>query len=390
MRLLRVELRRFWSRRLMRLLVVGVAVGIVIYGVVLFVTHSPEGPSVVSVQAEIDEAVQECHRYSALDYGYELEFLRERGEEEAARFLAQFPDVDAYLDFNCDPGRFAPYVPDPRFCLVDLWEKHLSYRDMCPGGALDGPRGSSEGRISFEGDFGPYSEPDQTVTWDGKTFQRNDSGNSGIVPGASLALVMLSGLFGAAFVGAEYRAGTVETQLLWEPRRKRVLGAKLAAVGASTFVIHAALLALLVAVALPAAWWRGTTAGASDAFWLGLGATIVRGGVISAVAAVIAAAVTAAARYTTAAVAVLLGYAIIGPIQVRATLLRGFRPWDLIENAFAFANGGTAARYEFANQHGVWVEVADHGPALALVYVAVYTAFIVWVAATVFSRRDIT
>ena len=384
MRLFRVELRRFWSRRLMRLLVVSVAVGIVIYGVVLFVTHSPERPSVASVQAEIDEAVQECRRSSDRDYKFELEFIREQGEEEAAGFLAQFPDVDAYADLICDPSYFGFYVPDPRFCLVDLWEKHLSYRDMCPGGALDGPRGSSEGG------FGPYSEPDQTVTLDGKTFQRNDSGNSGIVPGASLALVMLSGLFGAAFVGAEYRAGTVETQLLWEPRRKRVLGAKLAAVGASTFVIHAALLALLVAVALPAAWWRGTTAGAGDAFWLGLGGTIVRGGVISAVAAVIAAAVTAAARYTTAAVAVLLGYAIIGPIQVRATLLRGFRPWDLIENAFAFANGGTATRYEFANQHGGWVEVADHGPALALVYVAVYTAFIVWVAATVFSRRDVT
>ncbi len=338
-----MELRRFWSRRLMRLLVVGVAVGIVIYGVVLFVTHSPERPSVASVQAERDEAVQECRRSSDRNYKFELEFLREQGEEEAARFLAQFPDVDAYVDLSCDPSHFGFYVPDPRFCLVDLWEKHLSYRDMCPGGALDGPRGSSEGG------FGPYSEPDQTVTWDGKTFQRNDSGNSGIVPGVSLALVMLSGLFGAAFVGAEYRAGTVETQLLWEPRRKRVLGAKLAAVGASTFVIHAALLALLVAVALPAAWWRGTTAGAGDAFWLGLGGTIVRGGVISAVAAVIAAAVTAAARYTTAAVAVLLGYAIISPIQVRAALLRGFRPWDLIENAFAFANGGTAARYEFAN-----------------------------------------
>ena len=389
MRLFRVELRRFWSRRLIRLLVVGVAVGIVIYGVVLFVTHSPERPSTEAQQAQIDEAVQECRRRSSdRNYKFELELIREQGEEEVARFLAQFPDVDAYADRICEPSHFGFYVPDPRFCLVDLWEKHLSYRDICPGGALDGPRVSFEGRVPFEGGFGPDSEPDQTVTWDGKTFQRNDSGNSGIVPGVSLALVMLSGLFGAAFVGAEYRAGTVETQLLWEPRRKRVLGAKLAAVGASTFMIHAALLALLVAVALPAAWWRGTTAGAGDAFWLGLGATIIRGGVISAVAAVIAAAVTAAARYTTAAVAVLLGYAIT--FEVRAALLRGFRPWDLIENAFAFANGGTAARYEFANQHGVWVEVADHGPALALVYVAVYTAFIVWVAATVFSRRDVT
>ena len=83
--------------------------------------------------------------------------------------LPQFPDVDAYVDISCDPSHFGFYVPDPRFCLVDLWEKHLSYRDMCPGGALDGPRGSSEGG------FGPYSEPDQTVTLDGKTFQRKDS-----------------------------------------------------------------------------------------------------------------------------------------------------------------------------------------------------------------------
>ena len=143
-RLLRVELRRFWSRRLMRLLVVGVAVGIVIYGVVLFVTHSPERPSTEAVNRhEIDEAVQECRRSSDRDYKFELESLREQSEEEAARFLAQFPDVDAYADRICEPSHFGFYVPDPRFCLVDLWEKHLSYRDMCPDGALNGPRGSS-------------------------------------------------------------------------------------------------------------------------------------------------------------------------------------------------------------------------------------------------------
>ena len=144
----------------MRLLVVGVAVGIVIYGVVLFVTHSPERPSVASVQAERDEAVQECRRSSDRNYKFELEFIREQGEEEAARFLAQFPDVDAYVDLSCDPSHFGFYVPDPRFCLVELWEKHLIYRDMCPGGALDGPRGSSEGgfgllqRVRPDCDFG--------------------------------------------------------------------------------------------------------------------------------------------------------------------------------------------------------------------------------------------
>ena len=128
-----MELRRFWSRRLIRLLVVGVAVGIVIYGVVLFVTHSSERPSVASVQAQIDEAVQECRRSSDRNYKFELELIREQGEEGVAGFLAQFPDVDTYVDRICEPGHFGFYVPDPRFCLVDLWEKHLIYPEMLSG-----------------------------------------------------------------------------------------------------------------------------------------------------------------------------------------------------------------------------------------------------------------
>ena len=48
------------------------------------------------------------------------------------------------------------------------------------------------------------------------------------------------------------------------------------------------------------------------------------------------------------------------------------------------------ARYEFSIQFQEWTAVFDHGPATALLYVAGYVAVIVWVAAVVFSRRDIT
>ncbi len=100
-------------------------------------------------------------------------------------------------------------------------------------------------------------------------------------------------------------------------------------------------------------------------------------------------AVTAAARYTAAGFALVFGHTIVGALSV-SRLFRWFRPWDLVENAYAFANGGDAARWEFATQHQEWIDVFNHGPALALFYVAAYVTVIVWVAAVVFSRRDIT
>ena len=50
------------------------------------------------------------------------------------------------------------------------------------------------------------------------------------VPAAALMLAMAGALVGATFVGAEWAAGTIGTQLLFEPRRGRVFAAKTGAV----------------------------------------------------------------------------------------------------------------------------------------------------------------
>ncbi len=204
----------------------------------------------------------------------------------------------------------------------------------------------------------------------------------------SLALVLLAVALGASFIGAEYRAGTVETQLLWEPRRARVLGAKLTALGGSVFVVHVILLGVLVMAVLPAAWFRGSTAGVDGVFWSGLVWAVARGGAVSALAAVFAASVTVVARHTAAAIFAVLGYAILGPLVV-TTAWRWLYPRDLMVNTLASVVGGEVGRYELA-QFGGWVLVFDHGTVTALVYAAAYTALVAAAATVVFLRRDVT
>jgi len=153
-------------------------------------------------------------------------------------------------------------------------------------------------------------------------------------------------------------------------------------------LIHAALLALLVVAVMPAAWWRGSTAGIDSAFWTGVGWTVLRGATLSAFVALIAASLTVIARYTAAAITVLFGYAIWS--LAGETLLREFRHWGPIENGMAFANNGDAVRYVYDDLEMHWYEVVAHGPASAVVIVAVAVVVIGSLAAFFFQRRDIT
>ena len=82
-------------------------------------------------------------------------------------------------------------------------------------------------------------------------------------------LVMLAWLIGASAIGAEWQPRMVSALLTWEPRRLRVLSAKVLAL--SVFVVAVVfLLAVFFTAALaPASATRGTFAGADAAWWRG-------------------------------------------------------------------------------------------------------------------------
>jgi ABC-type transport system involved in multi-copper enzyme maturation permease subunit len=371
MRLSWVELRRFWSRQLVRAVVIGVIAAIAVAGVVTFVTHSPEGPSAATVEAQVDQQLAQCRQYSGDEWrGWDALGRDPEYQGGAGEYFAQFGSAEEFADEQCQPEYYGGYVGDDRYCLVGLWSEDVSYRQGCP---------DSEYAQAF-------SEEPHEVVIGGERLRTQEPGQFGLLPATSVAMLAVAIVVAASFVGGEYRAGTIETSLLWEPRRWRVLGAKYTAAALSLFAIQIGLLVLVVGAMLPAAVWRGSTAGADGEFWRGVALTILRGGLAAALLALLAISVVVVTKHTAAGIAVLLGYAAISPALVN-TVLKGLRPYDISENLLAFVRGGEVAR---------WVEngfssdyVVSHGAPIAMVYVAGYAAVAVVVAGAVFARRDV-
>jgi hypothetical protein len=353
------------------ILLLGVSAAILVAGVVTFVTHDSTMPEIGDVAAEIELQVAECRRYATNEWNDwnqgEIQYI-DPGYEE---YLSQFETAEAMVEDQCNPRYFeGGYVHDPRFCLISLYDPNVGYRQSCPD--------FEEGEV--------FVHETHTLTIDGEEYRTLLPIPGGIVPGTSLLLFAVAAIVGASFIGAEYKSGTIETTLLWEPRRVRVLGSKLGAVGLSAFVIHVSLLGLLVLVMLPAAVWRGSTVGVDSDFWLGVLGVVLRGGVSAAAIAAIALSVSVVTRNTVGGVAVMLGYSTVSPM-ISTTLLKSVRPFDLTENMAAFANSGEVGR--FVGEGFDIQAVYSHSVGGAAIRVAVYVAIAITIAVVVFRRRDI-
>lgn len=182
---------------------------------------------------------------------------------------------------------------------------------------------------------------------------------------------------GASVAGAEWRASTVDTILTWEPRRTRLLCARIAGAGILAAVIATLLQLISLALLLPAVLINGTTTGTDRTWWLGLASAIGRASALTALAAVLALAIANIGRNTTAALAVITGW-----LLVAEGLLRNLKPgW---------------ARHLLSENVGVvltWAplegDIASHAPERALATLVVYTAVPVLAAVAIFRRRDL-
>ena len=188
----------------------------------------------------------------------------------------------------------------------------------------------------------------------------------------------LGGVIGGASVaGAEWRAGTVGTVLTWEPRRTRLLTARMGAAAILAAAIATLLQLLSLVLLLPAVLVNGTTAGADSGWWLALAAALVRASTLTALAALLALSIANIGRNTTAALAAIAGWLLVGE-----GLVRGLKPqWArhlLAENL------GTVLTW--APLEG---DLATHSPGRALATLLAYTAIPVIAAITIFRRRDL-
>jgi ABC-2 type transport system permease protein len=192
---------------------------------------------------------------------------------------------------------------------------------------------------------------------------------------------MLGGLLlGASLTGAEYRAGTVTTWLTWEPRRVRALGARLLAAAVVGLGLCFVVQSLSAVMLIPAAAFRGSTAGADGTFWVNLLGFNFRCAVGVAGAIVAGGCLATLVKNTAGAIGIAFGYLVIVE-----NVLGGIRPsWGtyfVVPNAIAALSGHSTESF-----HGSGTVTTLQGVLVSLAYLAV----LVVSACVVFSHRDVT
>jgi ABC-2 type transport system permease protein len=209
-------------------------------------------------------------------------------------------------------------------------------------------------------------------------------------------LVVLSMMIGATFVGSEWHHNAVGNQLLWEPRRVRVLVAKAAAAAGATSA-GAFVLQLLF---LGGLWLVAATRGVTSAPAGFLGDTmgdLARISLTVALVTVMGVAIASLTRSTAASVGILLAYAAVVERFLEAVRPH-WRPWLPGNLAAALFVG----EIEFSIP-GEVVEVVTPGMGFSIVektititagrgalVLGIYAAILLGGAILLFRRRDVT
>jgi ABC-type transport system involved in multi-copper enzyme maturation permease subunit len=220
------------------------------------------------------------------------------------------------------------------------------------------------------GDLATYLPPDER-TFDERSIPRT-------IMWSTLLLGLAGWLIGAAFVGGDSSSGMLALLLTWEPRRGRVMFARLLAAAAITFAASVGLLLVLVIGLVTVATTRGLTTLPSG-FWLSVESTILRASTLAALAAVAAGGIAFLTRSAAYAMASLFVYllAIEGAINFR---LHSVAHWLVGQNAVTWVTGRRPVDLAVTRTF-------DFG---ALALLILWTSLLVAIAAWGFRRRDIT
>lgn len=193
------------------------------------------------------------------------------------------------------------------------------------------------------------------------------------------SLLLIGGLAAAAsMIGAEWKAGTITTQLTWTPRRVPVFVAKLAAAAILAPAIAYVLQIWFTLLTFGLVLGKGGVTDAVDGDWLfSLAGAMGRVSLLVGLAAVIGASLAMIFRNTAGAILVVFGY-----MAVVESLLRVWQPdwdrWFIGENMSILLSGQALAGR-------TW----ERGPLVAGVVLALYVLALAAAAAASFQRRDI-
>ncbi len=202
---------------------------------------------------------------------------------------------------------------------------------------------------------------------------------SNIVGGA---LAVYAFLVGSTYAGAEWAAGTVQALLFWEPRRVRVLLAKMAALAVWVVGVGVVAHGVLTSFAAAASKSDGSYAGIDGDFWRSLLVADVRALAMGVFGGALAFGLAGLTRSTGAALGAGFVY-----FAILEQVLRGLVRWSnpyLVGNAFvAWLDGELVI--PLSSTRSVLMSRTDGG----LVMLG-YAVVVVGVMTLLFARRDVT
>lgn len=189
-------------------------------------------------------------------------------------------------------------------------------------------------------------------------------------------------LVGATYAGAEWAAGTVQALLFWEPRRVRVLGAKLVALSVGVVGVGVVGHVVLTSFAAAASKADGSYSGIDADLWRSLLAADLRALVMGVFGGALAFGIAGLTRSTGAALGAGFVY-----FAILEQVLRGLVRWSnpfLVGNAFAaWLNG--ELEIPMGGTETIVMTRTDAG----LVMLG-YAVVVVGGMTVLFARRDVT
>ncbi|MGF0117509.1 ABC transporter permease subunit [Promicromonospora sp. Marseille-Q5078] len=363
MRLLRVELRRLWARRLTWWALIGV---LAVTGLTVFSVYGTAKPPSAAEVAQAEEAYQQ-----------ELQNWEETGDDQVAECEeAEADDPDPAADYACDdmaPRREWFLPPQPVFVPDAV--------DVTDQAELD----------AFAQETATTADP-QVAAINSSLWNDWEAGTQQVAT-SSLAIVAIAFVLGVSFVTAETSSGALGLWLTFEPRRRRVFWSKAVAAGAGTVPLSVAGIAALLGGVYAVYAGFGTLGDLSASRWGEIAAFAGRLVVTATAFAMIGAALGAVFRNAAAAVgaAVVLGW--VGVVVTGA--IGSAEAWSPSVNVLAWLEGGavygsqTCAPGESGIVECTWVEKAVSQTQGGLFLLAL-TVVLLLIAAVVFRRRDVS
>jgi hypothetical protein len=215
-------------------------------------------------------------------------------------------------------------------------------------------------------------------------FSLAHSGTKGALGFGAVAAVV-GFLMGATWIGAEWSTRSIVALLFWEPRRLRVMGAKLGVLVSAAAVLGVLAQAAWLAMAGLLNALVGDGAGVPGGFWRELLALQGRSVLLTALAALVGFGLANLIRNTAAALGA--GFVYFAIVETAVRVLRPtWQPWLLSNNAVALMYPGGLR---------VWIQDGAQGHEYLIrnlpagILLGAVTAVVVGVGVLLFARRDL-